>query len=254
MVKRAGQAKAMTFLKRGVRRVLRRFGYQIVPAPTWKTSREVRDTERYRLVDWRTADGQYDLCAYRREQERGNVAKIDQVWTNEANLRFVSQWLRDRGSRPKLVVCHGTRNGFEQRIFSNCFQCEVIGTEISSTASQFPMTIQADFHETRPDWDSRVDIVYSNSLDHAYDPGKALRAWGRSLRDGGVIVLEKASDSDPRGVSDLDPFGIALPDLLVFLLETLGDVASIEALLDVPQPRAGAAYHKMIVVKMRRHA
>jgi hypothetical protein len=67
-------------------------------------------------------------------------------------------------------------------------------------------------------------------------------------------LLEKASDSDPRGVSDLDPFGIALPELTVFLLETLGEVASIQALLNVPQPRAGATYHKIIVVGIRHRA
>jgi len=104
----------------------------------------------------------------------------------------------------------------------------------------------------RPEWDGKADIVYSNSLDHAYDPAQALRAWARSVREGGVILLEKASDSDPRGVSDLDPFGITLPNLLVFVLETLGAVATIEALLDVPQPRTGANYHKMVVVRISR--
>jgi len=244
----------MKSFKSGVKRVLHRFGYQILPAPTWSTSRNVSQKQGYRLVDWKKADGQYDIDGYRNEQERGNRTKIEQIWTNEANLKFVSQWLRGRGDSPKFIVCHGTRNGFEQRVFSSIWQCEVVGTEISPTASQFPMTIQADFHEVRSEWDAKSDIVYSNSLDHAYDPAKALRAWARSVRDGGVILLDKASDSDPRGVSDLDPFGIALPDLLVFLLETLGEVASIEALLDVPESRLGATYHKMIVLRIRHRA
>jgi hypothetical protein len=68
------------------------------------------------------------------------------------------------------------------------------------------------------------------------------------------MVLEKASDSDPRGASDLDPFGITLPNLVVFVLETLGDIACIRGLLDVPQPRPGATYHKMIVVQINRDA
>jgi SAM-dependent methyltransferase len=239
-------------LKEAIKRVLYRLGYQILPAPNWATTRKVVEQGGYRLVSWRRPDGEYDLAAYRREQEKGNRAKIDQVWTSEANLRFICAWLKDRGLTPQFILCHGTRNGFEQQVFSRFFGCEVIGTEISPTAAQFPMTVMADFHEPKPEWDGRADIVYSNSLDHAYDPAKALRAWARSVKDRGVIVIEKASDSDPRGASDLDPFGITLPNLLVFLLESLGEVACIRAAVAVPEPRLGATYHRMIIVTIDR--
>jgi hypothetical protein len=242
----------MSLLTDIVKGAFYRLGYQLVPAPKWARTREVLEHGGYRLVNWRRPDGQYDLAGYRREQELGNRAKIGQVWTSEDSLLFICRWLRDRGLVPQFIICHGTRSGFEQRVFSNFFGCEVIGTEISPTATQFPMTVQADFHEPRAEWNRRADLVYSNSLDHAYDPVKALRAWAESVRDGGVIVLEKASDSDPRGVSDLDPFGIALGDLVVFLMETLGDIACVRALLDVPHPRDGATYHKMIVVEISR--
>lgn len=242
----------MRRLKDLMKRVLYRFGYQIIPAPNWRTTKAVVEHDAYRLVDWRDADGRYDLAGYRREQEAGNLAKIQQIWTNEPNLIFISAWLKAQGLRPHFILCHGTRNGFEQKILEAQFGCEVLGTEISSTATQFPMTVQADFHEVRAEWDQRAALVYSNSLDHAYDPAKALRAWARSVQDGGVIVIEKASDSDPRGASDLDPFAITLPNLLVFVLETLGETACIRALLDVPQPKEGTAYHKMIVVGINR--
>jgi len=241
----------MRMLKNFVKRCLRRFGYQLVPAPNWAVTRDVVEERGYRLANWAGRDGQIDVAGYSREQERGNRAKIAQVWTNEANLHALSRWLKARGVKPALVLCHGTRSGFEQRIFKEDFECEIVGTEISSTATQFPMTVQADFHETRDEWIGKADIIYSNSLDHAYDPAKALRAWANSVRDGGVIVLEKASDSDPKGVSDLDPFGITLPNLLVFLMEVLGDSGAICGLLDVPAPKAGATYHKMIVVQIR---
>lgn len=241
-------------LKDTVRRVLYRFGYQIVSAPRWPNDRKVIEHNGYRLVSWKKRDGEYDLAGYGREQEKGNRAKIEQVWTSEINLQFISGWLQERGLAPQFILCHGTRNGFEQKVFSSFFKCEVVGTEISSTAVQFPMTVRADFHEPLAGWNRKADIVYSNSLDHAYDPARALRAWAGSVRDGGVIVLEKASDSDPRGASDLDPFGITLPNLVVFLLETLGDIACVRALLDVPQLRQGAAYHKMVVVEINRAA
>jgi SAM-dependent methyltransferase len=242
----------MRLLNELVKGAFYRLGYQLVPAPKWARTREVREQGGYRLLNWRRADGEFDLVGYRREQELGNRAKIEQVWTSEDSLLFISRWLQQRGFAPSFILCHGTRNGFEQRIFSNFFRCEVIGTEISSTASSFPMTVQADFHEARPEWEHRADLVYSNSLDHAYDPVKALRAWAEAVRDGGVLVLEKASDSDPRGVSDLDPFGITLSNLVVFIMEALGDIACVRGLLDVPHPRDGATYHKMIVVEINR--
>jgi SAM-dependent methyltransferase len=245
---------AVRMVKSLIKRVLYRLGYQVLPAPNWDTTRDVVEHGTYRLVNWRKSDGQVDLTGYRHEQEKGNRAKIEQIWTNEANLRFVSQWLRDRGVGPNFILCHGTRNGFEQRVFSEFFGCEVVGTEISSTASQFPMTVQADFHENRPEWDARADIVYSNSLDHAYDPAKAVCAWAQSVKDGGVLLIEKASDSDPRGASNLDPFAITLPNLLVFVLESLGEIASIRALLEVPEIRVGANYHKMIVIVIDRRS
>jgi hypothetical protein len=242
----------MNVLKETVKWAFRRLGYQILPAPRWSTTRGVTEHQGYRLVNWKNSSGEYDLAAYRREQELGNRAKIAQVWTNEDNLHFISRWLKDRGLIPQLIICHGTRNGFEQKIFSSFFACEVIGTEISTTAAQFPMTVQADFHDPQPQWERRADIVYSNSLDHAYDPAKALRSWAAVVKDKGVIVLEKASDSDPRGASDLDPFAITLPSLVVFILETLGDIACVRALINVPRPRDGATYHAMIVVEIDR--
>ena len=209
------------------------------------------DQEGYRLVNWKK-DSRPDLGAYQSEQERGNRAKLDQVWTNGPNLKFLCNWVIEHGYRPQFVVCHGTRNGYEQRVLNSVLNCEVIGTEISSTATEFPMTIQADFHEARPEWDQKADMVYSNSLDHAYDPAQALRAWARSVRDRGIIVLDKASDSDPHGVSDLDPFGISLPNLLLFALEVLGDIASVRGLIGVPQPKEGTTYHKMIIIEIDR--
>jgi hypothetical protein len=240
-------------LKNLVKKTFLRMGYQLVALPNWSIRGDVRERDGYRLVNW-AKDGQADLEGYRREQEKGNRAKIDQVWTNEINLTFLGEWLRRHGMEPRFVLCHGTRNGFEQRVLRGFFGCEVIGTEISSTASQFPMTVQADFHDPQPQWREKADLIYSNSLDHAYDPAKALRAWAECVRDSGFIVLDKASDSDPHGVSDLDPFGIALPNLLLFVLDVLGDIASIRALLDVPAPKEGTTYHRMIVIRIDRRA
>ena len=80
---------------------------------------------------------------------------------------------------------------------------EVIGTEISKTATQFPHTIQWNFHDVKEKWIDNVDFIYSNSFDHTYDPVKCLDAWMSCIKKIGVCILEwgvgHAEDSEPSG-------------------------------------------------------
>jgi hypothetical protein len=66
-----------------------------------------------------------------------------------------------------------------------------------------------------------VDVIYSNSWDHSYDPRRCFTAWMRCLRPGGLCFLEHTSLHGEEGTSELDPFGISLPEL-VWLLTDLG--------------------------------
>ena len=82
----------------------------------------------------------------------------------------------------------------------------MIGTEISDTATQFPKTIQWDFHETKPEWLEATDFIYSNSFDHSYDPEKRLDAWMSCVRTGGLCILEHSDQDGPLGAREFDPF------------------------------------------------
>ena len=46
----------------------------------------------------------------------------------------------------------------------------------------------------RPEWKNKFDFVYSNSLDHSYDPGLALEVWASCLKLGGILYLEHTDD------------------------------------------------------------
>ena len=74
-----------------------------------------------------------------------------------------------------MVYCHGTRQGFEQKWFSKNLECKVIGTEISDNANDYKNTIEWDFHNVKKEWIGSVDFIYSNALDHSYDPNKCLK-------------------------------------------------------------------------------
>ena len=186
---------------------------------------------------------------YLAAQTRANADKLCQTWARRANLEAVVDRLCVLlGSEPRFGLCHGTRNGFEQDILSRLLPgCDVLGTEIAPTASQFPRTIQWDFHDLRPEWSGVADFVYSNSLDHAMDPRRAVSNWLRSLRPPlGVLVIEWGSEHEQ--ATETDPYGATLPELLALISECGGEVVAVD---DAPERPERVSYLKLIYVRHR---
>ncbi len=165
---------------------------------------------RFALFSYKRDDGGFDYETYKAVQTAGNHRKIDWVFAVEQNIDVACDYLRRKLDRIEFGICHGTRRGLEQKWFAERLGCEVIGTEISDTATQFPNTVQWDFHEPNPTWVGKADFVYSNSFDHSYDPEAALNTWMSSLRPGGVCLLEHSDTHDEGTVTELDPFGADL--------------------------------------------
>ena len=158
--------------------------------------------------------GLLDYETYRSIQEIGNKHKLDVVFTTEAVIRLVCEHSPDA----KRILCHGTRNGAEQRWFRQHLpHAEILGTEISETATQFPMTVQWDFHEVKPEWLDYWDVIYSNSWDHTYAPDKLFAAWASSLREDGHLYLEHTEMHEL--VDHLDHFGATTEALVGFVEE-----------------------------------
>jgi hypothetical protein len=179
--------------------------------------------------------------SYVQAQTEGNVRKLHKVWSAEPNIRFIAQTclnllgITDTSSEATSlsnlvtcsdlhVICHGTRNGAELRYFQSALPgCTVLGTDISHTATQFDNTIQHDFHEPLPaEHTKQATIVYSNSLDHAYDAAKALQAWLDQASEPdhenkGIVVVEHSSDDLPERVNALDCCGISFEHFISFV-------------------------------------
>ena len=154
---------------------------------------------------------------YRKAQVFHNKQKIDQVWADERTLGVIADYIRQHIGTIKGGICHGTRRGFEQAEFCKQLGCPVIGTEISDTAEQFPDTVQWDFHEQRQEWKGNFSFVYSNSLDQAFDPKKALDTWTDQLTSDGLLFIEHTMAHSASGASEMDPFGahpMAMPYLI----------------------------------------
>lgn len=157
---------------------------------------------------------------YRDAQIRANKRKLDIQWIDRDSVAWISARIAERISQPRFGLCHGTRQGNEQTWFREFLDCDVIGTEISDTAHEFPYTIQWDFHETKNDWLNACDFVYSNSWDHGYDPRKMFSAWMACVRPGGLLILTHT----PAHVhaTKVDPLGMELDELTRFIADLGG--------------------------------
>jgi hypothetical protein len=179
-------------------RVARRFFGQI-PEPK-------APKRAFALIPYTRSDGSFDYEKYRASQVKANKHKIDKVWVIEANVAYLSDYIRAHQGEPRFGLCHGTRRGKEQAWFKKYLGCEVIGTEISDTALDFPDTIQWDFHEVKPEWINAVDFIYSNAFDHSYDPEACLNAWMSCIRPGGLCLIEHTLKRGPEDAKESDPF------------------------------------------------
>jgi hypothetical protein len=229
--------------KQTLQRVLRYFGYELS-----RTSRYSDETSGFQLHKYLGEDGSIDYAAYRAIQLEGNKRKLGYVAVVEDNICFLAKYIKWLIPRPEFGICHGTRRGLEQKWFRQYLDCEVIGTEISDTATQFPHTVQWDFHESRPEWESAADFIYSNSFDHTYDPERCLDTWMSCLKPGGLCFLEHSSQHTPEKASALDPFGadlVAMP----FLISKWGKGKyGVREILEAPVKRANLKYVKFIVL------
>jgi hypothetical protein len=154
---------------------------------------------------------------YKKAQLDANFQKLDKVWVVRQEIELAAQYIRQHISNPSFGICHGTRNGLEILWFRELLGIDVIGTEISPTASQFPHTLQWDFHDIREDWIGQADFIYSNSFDHTYDPSYCLDQWMRCLKPRGICIIEWNEDN--LHASRWDPFGATIKELEKLILK-----------------------------------
>jgi len=178
-------------------------------------------------------------------QVAANKEKLDFVWVRDKNVKQIASWLQHFGMKPRVGLCHGTRGGQEQKLFTKYLPgCAMLGTDIAPTASSFPLTIQWDFHD--PMWKGVCDFVYSNSLDHAWNPMRAVRTWLASLVSGGILIIEWGSNYEQP--NKVDPFGATIEELLTLIEWCGGEVMAVD---DAEDPQT-TVYLKLVYIRRRR--
>jgi SAM-dependent methyltransferase len=201
-------------------KMVRPFGLRVVKA---------RQTE---MVYQHAYAGGYQ--EYRDVQIHHNKRKLDSIWADDTTLSVIADDIRAHGLGA-TGICHGARNGFEVAWFRKALSGEVIGTDISETAEEFPNMHVWDFQDENPDWADSFGFVYTNSLDQAMEPKRALASWSRQLKPGGRIYIEHTMAHSAEGAGEMDPFGahpMAMPYL--FFRWGRGEYQMVD-ILDIPE-------------------
>ena len=159
---------------------------------------------------------------YHDTQVYHNQRKLHHVWADDTVLNAIAEDIRSlRSHKVDGVggrgICHGARNGFEVEWLRKKLPGDVIGTDIAETATRFPHMHVWDFHDEKPEWLGMFDFVYTNSLDQAINPEKAIKTWSKQLKPEGRIYIEHTMAHSVEGAGEMDPFG-AHPMVMPYLL------------------------------------
>jgi len=229
--------KFLINIKNSINKIFFKFGYRISKI---NNTGELVKIHKYKNYE-----------EYKETQIHYNKLKLDKVWADKDTLKLVSNFLKENIQSSNLRgICHGSRNGFEQKCFQEeIVNSEVIGTDISETAKNFENSFIHDFHEEKKEWLDNFDFVYSNSLDQSYDPKKALNTWLKQIKKDRYIILEHSDQHAVRSSNKMDPFGVEASFFPYLLTEWFGHQLSIKIIKSIKQNKNNAPVMFFILKK-----
>ena len=189
---------------------------------------------------------------YKQTQIYYKKKKIDKVWADEKSLKILCKFLNENIKKDNVKgLCHGSRNGYEQKIFLNEIKnSKVLGTDISETAIDFENSIVHDFHEQKDEWIENFDFVYSNSLDQSYDPHKALTVWLSQVKKNGFVIIEHSDQHGVISSGKMDPFGVEASFFPFLLTEWFGHSISLKIIKTIKLNKNNAPVFFFILKKI----
>lgn len=144
----------------------------------------------------RAADNTRDYEEYLAIQQ----SRFNRKWGTRADARSALQRrfdelfgeIGDTLQSCRKIACMGIRNGAEYSEFSARLpQATVYGVDLGQRVGEVgPHCYQYDFHHLPDDWSDKFDLVFSNSLDHSFEPAIALKEWTRVVKPGGYLLID----------------------------------------------------------------
>ena len=229
--------KLVIRIKDLINKTLIKFGYRISKINT--------TGELFKIYKYKNYD------EYKDTQIFFNKQKINKVWADENTLKIISNFLKENIKSEKIKgLCHGSRNGFEQKCFINEIpSAEVIGTDISETANDYDNSIVHDFHDEKKEWIENFDFVYSNSLDQSYDPEKALNTWINQVKKDRYVIIEHSDQHGVISSGKMDPFGVEANFFPYLLTEWFGHKISLKIIKSIKKNKNDAPVYFFIMKK-----
>lgn len=134
----------------------------------------------------------------------------------------------------KTVLCLAARIGTEVKAFLD-LGCFAIGIDLNP-GKENRYVVQGDFHDLQFAPKS-VDVVYTNSLDHAFDIGRIATEVLKVLKPEGLLVVEAVHGGD-QGVAPgfFESFFWSDIDELISVFETAGFKVTHRAPMTHPWP------------------
>lgn len=113
-----------------------------------------------------------------------DLTEYDHAYREQLRERLQSRAFLKPGVN---VLCLGARQGTEVKAFRD-LGCFAVGIDLNPGRDN-PWVLPGDFHDVQfPS--ASVDVLFTNSFDHAFDPEKLLREISRLLKSNGVLIVE----------------------------------------------------------------
>ena len=176
-----------------------------------------------------------DYGSYIRHQEQ-KLSTLDLRAYDRSYAQLLGERIRDLDVRGRPVLCLAARIGTEVKAFRTA-GAFAVGIDLNP-GKKNPYVTFGDFHRLEFDDDSAF-IVFTNSLDHAFDANRLLDEAHRVLASGGMFVVE-ASAGTAEGKAPLyyEAFYWNSLDDLVALIEARG--FTLRSRVPFEQPWRGA--------------
>ncbi len=118
------------------------------------------------------------------------------------------------------VLCLGARQGTEVRCFIEC-GAFAVGIDLNPGPSN-RYVVTGDFHELQFANQS-IDVVFTNSLDHAFDLSRILAEARRVLRPDGLLLVEaNAAEEGGASAGPYEALAWSSPEVLARQVERAG--------------------------------
>lgn len=125
-----------------------------------------------------------------------DLADYDQTYRQQLRERLQKLSPLKRGSS---VLCLGARQGTEVAAFHD-LGCFAVGVDLNPGANN-PLVLYGDFHNL-PFPGRSADVIFTNSLDHAFDLEKLINEISRVLKPGGWLIIEAIRGGEEQSAPD----------------------------------------------------